>query len=381
MTGDITRLLEKRVSAYLRPQKAALLFGARRVGKTVLLKKIVENFVGKTLLLNGEDYDAQALLAERSVANYRRLLTGIDLLAIDEAQNIPEIGQKIKLMVDEVAATRVLASGSSSFDLLNKTGEPLVGRSAAFLLTPFSQAELAPQENALTARQNLETRLIYGTYPEVTRLENPEDKIAYLRDLVNAYLLKDILAVEGIKNSGKMRDLLRLVAWQLGGEITYENLGGALGLSKNTVEKYLDLLNKVFIGYRLGAYARNLRKEVRKTGKWYFYDNGIRNALIGNFQPLALRDDVGALWENYLIGERLKDRHNRGLHQEFYFWRTYDGQEIDLIEQHGEQLTACEFKWGVRKTKLPPAFAAAYPQAAYRVVHRDNYPDFILPTE
>ncbi|MDR0866916.1 MAG: ATP-binding protein [Planctomycetota bacterium] len=381
MTGDITRLLEKRVLAYLRPQKAALLFGARRVGKTVLLKKIVENFAGKTLLLNGEDYDAQALLAERSVANYRRLLTGIDLLAIDEAQNIPEIGQKIKLVVDEIAATRVLASGSSSFDLLNKTGEPLVGRSAAFLLTPFSQAELAPQEDALTARQNLETRLIYGAYPEVTRLENPEEKTAYLRDLVNAYLLKDILAVEGIKNSGKMRDLLRLVAWQLGGEITYENLGGTLGLSKNTVEKYLDLLNKVFIGYRLGAYARNLRKEVRKTGKWYFYDNGIRNALIGNFQPLALRDDVGALWENYLIGERLKDRHNRGVHKEFYFWRTYDGQEIDLIEQHGEQLTACEFKWGARKTKLPPAFAEAYPQAAYRVVHRDNYADFIMPAE
>ena len=342
----IKRILQDKISERIEPNKAVLLFGARRVGKTVLIRELIKEFKGQSMLLNGEDYDTIALLNERSISNYRHLLEGIDLLAIDEAQNIPEIGSKLKLIVDEVEGIKVIASGSSSFDLLNKAGEPLVGRSTQFHLTPFSQKEISQIENALETRQHLESRLIYGSYPEVVMLESFERKTDYLRDIVGAYLLKDILAIDGLKNSSKMKELLRLIAFQMGSEVSYDELGKQLGMSKNTVEKYLDLLSKVFVVYRLGAYSRNLRKEVVKAGKWYFYDNGIRNAIIGNFTPLSVRQDVGALWENYLISERMKQSYNRNRAKEFYFWRTYDNQEIDLIEESPEGLSAFEFKWG-----------------------------------
>lgn len=369
----LKRLLQDRIAARIEPNKAVLIFGARRVGKTILMHQLVKDFVGKTMLLNGEDYDTLALLEEQSVANYRHLLEGVDLLAIDEAQNIPGIGSKLKLIVDEIEGVRVIASGSSSFDLLNKAGEPLVGRSTQFHLTPFSQKEIASLETALETRQNLQTRLIYGSYPEVVTLDSFERKTDYLRDIVGAYLLKDILAIDGLKNSGKMKELLRLIAFQLGNEVSYDELGKQLGMSKNTVEKYLDLLSKVFVVYRLGAYARNLRKEVTKAGKWYFYDNGIRNAIIGNFSPLSIRQDVGALWENYLIGERIKANYNEGLGKEFYFWRTYDRQEIDLVEESSDALTAIELKWGNKKPDIPAIFKETYPNATFSVVNKDNY--------
>ncbi len=374
----IKRLLQDRIAARIEPNKAILIFGARRVGKTVLMRQMISNFEGKTMFLNGEDYDTLALLEERSVANYRHLLEGVDLLAIDEAQNIPEIGSKLKLIVDEIEGIRVIASGSSSFDLLNKAGEPLVGRSTQFHLTPFSQKEIAPTETVLETRQNLESRLIYGSYPEVVTLDSFERKTDYLRDIVGAYLLKDILAIDGLKNSGKMKDLLRLIAFQLGNEVSYDELGKQLGMSKNTVEKYLDLLSKVFVVYRLGAYARNLRKEVMKAGKWYFCDNGIRNAIIGNFNPLSIRQDVGALWENYLIGERMKANYNEGLGKDFYFWRTYGRQEIDLVEENSDALVALEFKWGNKKPDVPVAFREAYPDASFEVISKDNYLKYIM---
>lgn len=373
----VKRLLEDKIRERIMPGKAVLIFGARRVGKTVLIRKLVDNYAGRTLMLNGEDFDTLALLENRTIANYRHLLEGIDLLAIDEDQNIPHIGNILKLIVDEIDGVSVLASGSSSFDLLNKTGEPLVGRSTQFLLNPFSQREILQTETVLETRQNFETRLIYGSYPEVVMMDNFERKIDYLRDIVGAYLLKDILAIDGLKNSAKMRELLRLIAFQLGSEVSYDELGKQLGMSKNTVEKYLDLLEKVFVVYRLGAYSRNLRKEVTKAGKWYFYDNGIRNAIIGNFSPLAIRQDVGALWENYLIGERRKANFNSGHHKEFYFWRTYDKQEIDLIEESSTHLMALEFKWGNKNPLIPKAFQDAYPHAEYHVINRDNYLDFI----
>lgn len=373
----VKRLLQDRIAARIELNKAVLIFGARRVGKTILLRQLVKDFAGKTMLLNGEDYDTLALLNERSVANYRHVLEGVDLLAIDEAQNIPDIGSKLKLIVDEIDGIRVIASGSSSFDLLNKAGEPLVGRSTQFHLTPFSQKEIAQIETSLETRQNLEYRLIYGSYPEVVTMDSFEDKTDYLRDIVGAYLLKDILAIDGLKNSGKMKELLRLIAFQLGNEVSYDELGKQLGMSKNTVEKYLDLLSKVFVVYRLGAYARNLRKEVTKAGKWYFYDNGIRNAIIGNFNSLSIRQDVGALWENYLIGERIKANNNAGLGKEFHFWRTYDRQEIDLIEENADSLTALEFKWGNKTPNVPGVFKDAYPNSTFEVVNRDNYLSYI----
>ncbi|PKO98055.1 MAG: ATPase [Bacteroidetes bacterium HGW-Bacteroidetes-8] len=369
----IKRLLQDRIAERIEPNKAVLIFGARRVGKTILMRQLINGFSGKTLLLNGEDYDTLALMEERSIANYRHLLEGVDLLAIDEAQNIPEIGSKLKLIVDEIEGVRVIASGSSSFDLLNKAGEPLVGRSTQFHLTPFSQKEIAPSETALETRQNLESRLIYGSYPEVVIMDSFGGKTDYLRDIVGAYLLKDILSIDGLKNSGKMKELLRLIAFQLGNEVSYDELGKQIGMSKNTVEKYLDLLSKVFVVYRLGAYARNLRKEVSKAGKWYFYDNGIRNAIIGNFNPLSIRQDVGALWENYIISERIKANYNNGLGKEFYFWRTYDRQEIDLIEEDSNSLMALEIKWGNKNPEAPRIFKEAYPNATFDVINKDNY--------
>ena len=370
-------MLQKRIEEKMIPNKVALIFGARRVGKTVLMRQLVKNFTGKTLMLNGEDYDTIALLQERSFANYSRLLNGVELLAIDEAQHIADIGLKLKLIVDEIEGITVLASGSSSFDLLNKAGEPLVGRSFRFQLSPFSQKEIGQIETALQTRQNLEIRLLYGSYPEVVNIENLEGKADYLRDIVEAYLLKDILSVEGIRNAGKMKDLLRLIAFQSGKEVAYDELSKQLGMSKNTVEKYLDLLSKVFIIYRLGAYSRNLRKEVVKAGKWYFYDNGIRNAIIGNFRPLAIRQDTGALWESYMIGERIKSNLNERLGKEFYFWRTYDGQEIDLIEESPDSLNAIELKWGDKQPRIPKAFADNYPNVNYCMVNRSTYLEFV----
>ena len=373
----IKRSLQDKIIDKIAPNKVVLIFGARRVGKTVLMRNIVKDFSGRTMMLNGEDYDTLALLENRSIANYRHLLEGVDLLAIDEAQSIPYIGNILKLIVDEVPNIRVIASGSSSFDLLNKAGERLVGRCSQFLLTPFSQREIMQTETPIDVRRNLESRLIYGAYPEVVMMDDFERKTDYLRDIVGAYLLKDILAIDGLKNSCKMRDLLRLIAFQLGSEVSYDELGKQLGMSKNTVEKYLDLLEKVFVIYRLGGYARNLRKEVAKAGKWYFYDNGIRNAIIGAFSPLAIRQDVGALWENYIISERRKVNFNNATHKEFYFWRTYDRQEIDLVEEDAGNLTALEFKWGNKTPGVPKAFKDAYPQAEFHIVNRDNYLDFV----
>ena len=377
-TNSFIRISEKRIFQRLQPNKAILLFGARRVGKTILLKNIIQQFDGKTLLLNGEDFDTLALLEPASISNYKRLLQDVDLLAIDEAQNIPDIGKKLKLMVDEISGIKIIASGSSSFDLLNKTSEPLVGRGSQFYLYPFSQAEIAAQENALETRQNLEDRLIYGSYPEVVLISEVEQKKEYLREIVNSYLLKDILAVEGLKNANKMADLLRLIAFQTGNLVSYDELAKQLGLSRNTVEKYLDLLSKVFVVYRLGSYSGNLRKELSKAGKWYFFDNGIRNALISNYQILNMRQDVGQLWESYLISERMKQNQYLGLNKSFYFWRTYDGQEIDLLEESEGKLQAFEFKWSDKKIKIPKAFADTYPNASFKVVSKENYLDFIL---
>ncbi len=374
---NIKRELLQKIESSLKPNKVVMIFGSRRVGKTILMKQIIGQFEGKSLVLNGEDYDTLALLENRSVGNYRNLLSGIDLLAIDEAQHIPDIGIKLKLIVDEIQGIKIIVSGSSSFDLFNKSGEPLVGRSSVFHLTAFSQREISQIENPLQIRQNLENRLIYGSYPDVVLMNSNEERKEYLKNIVDAYLLKDILMIDGIKNASKMKELLQLIAWQTGSEVSYDELGKKIGMSKNTVEKYLDLLSKTFVIYRLGAFSRNLRKEVSKAGKWYFYDNGIRNALISAYNSLSVRQDTGALWENYLIGERKKKNLNENTNKEFYFWRTYDNQEIDLIEISGDEISAFEIKWGNKTPKTPNAFAEGYAQSNYWVVNKNNYLDFI----
>lgn len=373
----IERRLTNVISSLLTNQNVLLVYGARRVGKTVLIRQVSEKYAGKALFLNGEDASTEVMFRERTAAHYRQLLSGVDLLIIDEAQNIPEIGKILKLIVDDVENIQVIASGSSSFDLRNQTGEPLVGRSYTFHLSPLSAEEWLTQIPAAQLYMDLEERLVYGNYPELLSIKSFEQKQMYLSELAQSYLLKDILTLDGIKNSSKMYNLLRLVAFQIGSEVSYDELGKHLSLSRNTVEKYLDLLAKTFVIYRLPAYSRNPRKEVSKAGKWYFYDNGIRNAVIGDFRPLAIRQDVGALWESYMISERMKLNDNRHDTSMYYFWRTYNGQEIDLIEERNGELKAFEFKWGDKKPKCPSSFKDNYPDVPFTSVNKSNFIDFV----
>ena len=363
----------------LKAQKVTLLLGARRVGKSILIESLLKTYSKPYLLLNGEDEDTHQLLAQRTAGNYTRLLKDYDLLVIDEAQNIPEIGKKLKLMVDSLKTLKILVTGSSVFDLLNTTGEPLTGRSNTVFLYPIWQGEL--NENSLQIKQRLEDRLIFGSYPELWHLNTYEEKKRYLTDLVNSYLLKDILMLDGLRNASIVFKLLKMIAYQIGKEVSYNELGNALGISKNTVEKYLDLLTKVFVLHKVSAYSNNLRKEISKSQRWYFVDNGIRNALIGDFDNLALRrdDEKGMLWENYLFMERLKRNTYLKQQTEYYFWRTYDQQEIDLVEITNKKMSAFEFKFSSKKTpKQPIAFRKAYSDATFEVINDKTYLDFIL---
>ncbi|MDE5947295.1 MAG: ATP-binding protein [Prevotella sp.] len=377
----IPRLLQKEIERRIRAQKVMLLFGARRVGKTVLLRQIAENYGGgRTLMLNGESMDTVRLLEDRSSANYRRLFGGLSLLAIDEAQHIPDVGMKLKLIVDELPELAVIATGSSSFDLQNRAGEPLVGRSTQFMLTPLSVEEMAAAETRFETMLNTDHRVVYGHYPELTAMASEVDKREYLTDVVDAYLLRDILAIDGVKHTQKLHDLLRLVAWQVGSEVSMDELARQLTLSRNTVDRYLDLLQKVFVLYRVGGYSRNLRKEIAKSSKWYFQDTGVRNAVLRDFRPLSERPEAerGALWENYVISERMKRNLNHRLGLNFYFWRTYDKAEIDLIEEDGMRIDAYEIKAGVKRPSVPKSFAVAYPDAGFHVINRDTYMDYLV---
>ena len=376
---QIKRILQSEIEQRIKKQKVMLIFGARRVGKTILLKQITNNFTGKTLLINGESMDTIKLLEERSATNYKRLFSGIDLLAIDEAQHVPDIGMKLKLIADEVPELAIIVTGSSSFDLQNNAGEPLVGRSTKFMLTPLSTEEMAATENVFETITQTKYRIIYGHYPELLSLSSDKEKKEYLTDVVDAYLLRDILAIDGVKHAQKIYDLLRLIAWQTGSEVSLDELGKQLGLSRNTVERYLDLLQKVFVLYRMRGFSRNLRKEVSKASKWYFQDNGIRNAVLRDFRPFDNRpeSEKGALWENYIISERMKRNLNHRLGANFYFWRTYDRQEIDLIEDYGTEIKAYEIKVGNKEPKMPKTFSEAYPEAEFNVINRDTYTQFI----
>jgi uncharacterized protein len=372
------RALEERILSLLTRNKVILVMGTRRVGKTVLVGKIKEGYQGKVLVLNGEDFDTQELLRNMSLAHYKRIIGDATLLIIDEAQVIQGIGQILKLMIDGIPSLTILATGSSSFDLANKTGDPLTGRGYHMQLYPLAQLEIGTSETYLETIQNLEERLVFGSYPELFQLSTHQEKAEYLRQLVQSYLLKDILAYEGIRHSDKIVKLLRLIAFQSGAEVSYTELASQLGMSKNTVENYLDLLSKVFIVHKLGAYSSNMRKEVSKSAKWYFYDNGIRNAIINDFRLLPLRNDIGLLWENYLISERIKRNAYLGQPVQYYFWRNYNQQEVDLIEMEEGEIRAYEFKYSItKKIKVPPAFSSNYPEASFAVISRDNYLDWI----
>jgi hypothetical protein len=299
------------------------------------------------------------------------------LLVIDEAQKIKNIGTNLKLVVDHIKDVKVIATGSSSSDLAQHVGEPLTGRKYTLKLFPLAQLEIGQTENRAQTEANLENRLIYGSYPEIVLIPDNRKKELYLKEIVSSYLYKDILELEGIRHSGKITRLLQLLSFQIGKEISYSELGTQLGMSKNTVDRYLDLLEKSFVIYRRNGFSRNLRTEISKNCRYYFIDNGIRNALISNFNPLTLRNDVGMLWENYLITERLKKQEYSSQSVNTYFWRTYDLKEIDLVEETAGHIHGYEMKWTQKKTAPPKLWLKTYPNASFQVISRDNYFEFI----
>ncbi|MCX6210376.1 MAG: ATP-binding protein [Bacteroidetes bacterium] len=375
----INRIIESQITNLLDSNKVILILGTRRVGKTFLINSIQKNYQSKLLFLNGEDFDVQEIIKNRSTSNYKRLVGDNKLIIIDEAQSIPEIGMALKLLIDTNPNLTIIATGSSSLDLMNKTGEPLTGRHYQFNLYPLSQMELMSTENFLETKQNLEERLIFGSYPELINLVSNDDKRNYLQQLVQSYLLKDILSFGGIKHSDKIVSLLRLIAYQVGSEVSYNELGTQLGMSRLTVESYLDLLSKVFIIYKLPSYSTNQRKEVTKSSKWYFLDNGIRNAIINDFRIPTLRNDIGILWENYLVSERIKSNKYLNQTKEIYFWRNYNQQEVDLIEVRDGVIASFEFKYsGNKKVKQPIAFKTLYPESTFECINKDNYLDFVV---
>lgn len=375
---EIPRILEKTLANRLQANKVMVVLGARRVGKTRLMKTIQNRMDEKTIFLNGDDWETHRLLEDQSSANYIRMLGDCRFLLIDEAQEIPGIGKKLKLMVDAIPGLKIIISGSSAFDLHNQTGEPLVGRMYSFHLYPLAQLELSAQENWMETLGRLEERLVYGGYPELLHLANLEHKAQYLKELVNGYLLKDILAFEGIKKRDKILSILQKLAFRTGSEISMEAMGRELQISKNTVEKYFELFQKVFILYHLPGFSRNRDNEITKMRKWYFVDNGIRNALIGNFNKVNMRDDTGQLWESYLQSERLKKIEYQQMAATPHFWRTHTQQEIDRIELLPDQsLQAFEFKWGDCEAKVPTEFRKAYPEAGFSTINQRNYLEFI----
>lgn len=363
--------------AKLGAQKVLMLYGTRRTGKTTIIEHIFDKYPDETLLLQGEDMQVSEILQQRTIANYTRLTAGKKIIIIDEGQSIPDIGKILKLMIDGIKGITVIVTGSSSFDLVYATGEPLVGRNLVYQLYPIAQAELSSVEDYTTTIRNLEQRLIYGSYPELWHIDSSQEKENYLKQMVSSYLLKDLLTLENIKGADVLYRLLQLLAWQVGSQVSTVELGNSLQLNKVTVDRYLDLLTKVFIIYPLTGYSNNLRKEVTKSKKWYFFDNGMRNALINNFSPLSQRNDIGQLWEQYVLSERIKYNAYKGYQPQYFFWRTYDGQEVDLVESYNGKLQAFECKWKNASVRKPIAFNKAYPDASFTVLNQENYLDFI----
>ena len=367
-----------RLKGLVAPGKVVVVYGPRRVGKTTLIRRYAQEYDREALVVTGEDISVREYLESQSLARLKALVGRRRTLIVDEAQYVRNIGLNLKLLADHVEDLRIIATGSSSFDLAQQTGEPLTGRKYTLLLLPLAQMELQEVEETHETRAQLELRLIYGSYPEVVLMDSNEDRELYIKELVASYLLKDILQLEGVRHADKLQRLLQLLAFQIGREVSVAELGTHLGMTRNTVDRYLDLLEKAHVVYSRLGFSRNLRKEVSKSRRYYFYDNGLRNGLINNFNPLSLRQDVGALWENYVVVERLKYNLYTGRLVESRFWRTYDQQEIDLVEEWGGRLEAAEMKWSTRaEVRAPGGWRKAYPDASFQVVHPGNYLDYI----
>ncbi len=376
MVSVIPRLAETTIFESLSPGLVLGLFGARRTGKTFIMEHIKNKISNKrVLMVQGDNLDVAEILSSRRLSILQQFVAGYDYLFVDEAQKIPNIGSNLKLIVDTIPELAVFVTGSSAFDLQNKIGEPLTGRNKYFYLYPIAQMELG--EDFLQSKQNLESRLIYGSYPQVVTAENDSQRVDVLESIKNGVLFKDILELDNLKDSIFIMSLLRLVAFQIGNDVSHNELANSLGVSKNTISRYLELLEKCYIIFSLQSLSRNLRKEISKSKRYFFWDNGVRNAVISNFNRLALRDDIGRLWENYCICERLKRNHYLAERPNYYFWRTYDQVEIDFIEELGGQLKAVEFKWKEKPAKPPKAFVNAYQHSSFDLIHSQNYLSFI----
>ncbi len=376
----IPRLLEpelkKRLDAPI--NKVLIIYGARQTGKTTLLKRVVE---GKenVLWFDGDEPEVRELFDRASSARFRAVFGTGTVVVIDEAQNIPDIGLKLKIIFDHLPDIRLLVSGSSALDLSGAVTEPLTGRKLVYTLYPLAFEEMMNYHGLFEENRRLEQRMIYGYYPGIVTAPE-EDARLFLKELSGSYLFKDILSLNKIRKPDKLVRLMQALALQTGQQVSYHELGETAGLDNETVENYIDLLEKSFVIYRLMPFSRNLRNEIKRSRKIYFYDNGIRNALINNFNFLNLRGDTGMLWENFLITERIKYTEYHKISVNRYFWRTHSGQEIDYVEKRNGKLYAYEFTWNPRKKKkIPKAFLENYPVEEAKVIHKDNFHEFILP--
>ena len=365
---------------YIKPNKVLVIYGPRQVGKTTLLQNYLSQTNFKYLSSIGDDLPTQQLFGSLDASRILEFIEGYDMLAIDEAQYIPNIGKALKIIVDHTPGFRVIATGSSSFELAGQIGEPLTGRKHTLTLYPISQSELLSLHNTYELRQKLDEYLIYGTYPEVIMASTNREKIDIIMEIAGSYLLKDLLAFDSIRSAGKLWDLLKLLAFQVGSLVSHNELSNNLGVDVKTIQRYLDLLEKAFVIIRTRGFSRNLRKEVTKKAKYYFYDNGLRNAIITQFNPIADRNDIGQLWENFMIIERIKYLSYSSIYANLYFWRTYDKQEIDLVEERDGNLFAFEFKWSpIKRISEPILWRTTYPNSEFKLISSDNYQEIVLP--
>ena len=374
----IPRLIQAKVLKKLKPGQVVVIYGARQVGKTTLLRSILSSFKQKYMFINADLPSEQEWLASLKLEVYKRYLYGITLLVIDEAQRVKNIGLALKIIIENIPNIKVLVSGSSSLDLANKISEPLTGRKYVFQLYPIAVQELTSIYNLNEINNKLEELLLFGQYPKIFNLQSVEDKQDYLYEIAESYLFKDVLAVTNIRKSDMLYKLLQLLAYHMGSEVSANELANNLEIDKKTIQKYLDLLEQTFVIYSLPAFSNNKRKEIVKSRKYYFYDLGIRNALIRDFRPLFMRNDTGALWENFIVNERIKLANYYNLHKKFYFWRTYSGAEIDLVEENSTELLGLEIKFNMKKPKAPSSWQQLYPSAKYEVVNKQNWLDWVV---
>lgn len=359
-------------------QKVLVIIGARQVGKTTVVKQVVKSFGVNATYINGDEADIYPIFRKPTSTQLRALIGSSNVVVIDEAQQIPNIGRALKLIVDTYPHIQVIATGSSSFDIGNKVNEPLTGRKLEYMMYPLSTNELVNHYGMLEETRLLTHRLVFGTYPDV--VVNQGDEIPILKNLVSSYLYRDVLQLDGIKKPSLLTKILSALAYQVGSEVSINEIAQLVGSNSHTVDRYIDLLEKSFVIFRLRAFSRNMRNELKKSQKIYFHDNGVRNAVIGNYSATINRTDLGILWENYLMSERIKKLELQGFYGHRYFWRTTQQQEIDLLEEIDGQLYAFEFKWNVKskKDKIPRSFTNHYPDAKTMVVTPENYLEFLI---